>query len=150
MQIRVHSRHHQAGFRAGTPQTAFSLLEVIIACAIFFMAAFAILGVVTQGLASARKMRNKEPDPGLVAAQIFAVSNIVVEGTESGSFEDLFPGLYPGYSWTVDKTEISSNSLFRLDITVYGQRGSRPMTMSVLKYAPGSPPGSASQGAGGF
>lgn len=140
MKIKI-APHHNRG-------AAFTLLEVIIACAIFFMCVFAILGVVTQGLAAARAMQRKEPDAGMVAAAL-SLTNQIVEGTLSGDFDDMFGDLYKGYSWTADMYEISSNSLFQVDITVFkgggGGRGSGETKLSVLMFRPGSPPGSASK-----
>jgi hypothetical protein len=130
--------------------SAFTLLEVIIACAIFFMCVFAILGVVTQGLAAARAMQNKEPDAGMIAAAL-SLTNQITEGTLSGDFDDMFGDLYKGYSWSADMYEISSNSLFKVDITVFNSgrggrgRGGGETKLSVLMFRPGSPPGSASK-----
>src|SRR5438552_18150726 len=56
--------------RYGWPLQAFTLLEVIIACSIFFMVAFAILGMVTSGLAQARALRQRDPDAGMLAATL--------------------------------------------------------------------------------
>ncbi len=129
----------------------FTLLEVIIACAIFFMCAFAILGVVTQGLSAARAMQVKDADIGMVLSTSgLAISNALVEGTISGDFEETFPGVYPGYSWQADILEVGSNSLFRVDLWLY--KASTRKTKSseehtfVYLYAPASPPGSASKG----
>jgi len=41
---------------------AFTLLEVIVACAIFFMCAFAVLQLVTRGLSAARSIQQREPN----------------------------------------------------------------------------------------
>ena len=50
-------------------QTAFSLLEVMIASGIFFMTVFAILAMVSSVLRNARSLRRVELDAGMVAAQ---------------------------------------------------------------------------------
>jgi hypothetical protein len=130
-------------------EIAFTLLEVIIACAIFFMCAFAILGVVTSGLSAARRMQVKEPDVGLVASML-CLSNILTEGTVSGDFELLFPKLYSGYTWQADILEVGSNSLFQVDIRMFGssrgRRGPAESQAQIQLYRPGSPPGSASKG----
>jgi hypothetical protein len=139
---------------ASSEQTnAFTLLEVIIACAIFFMVAFAVLQLVIQGLGAARSLQQREPDAGLLAATL-SKTNRLEEGTESGDFEDIAPGLYTGYSWERYVEEIGSNSLFKIDFIVFynkarGKRkGASESHMSMLLYVPGSPPGSAS-GRGG-
>src|SRR5262245_43320061 len=100
-----------AKYEAKAPPHAFTLLEVIIACAIFFMAAFAILELVTTGLAQARALEQREPDAGMLAATL-SITNQLVEGADSGDFEDVAPGLYREYRWARDINEVSSNSLF--------------------------------------
>jgi hypothetical protein len=133
------------GVRGGRPSPAFTLLEVIIACAVFFMVAFAVLGVVAQSLAAARKLEQRDPDPAL-AATLPAVTNILVEGVESGDFEQEYPGLFPGWHWTREITEVWSNRLFQVDIAVTrsGREGTVARTLSIQLFKPQSPPGSAS------
>ena len=132
--------------RRGLP--AFTLLEVLVACTIFFMVAFAVLELVTRSLAAARSLQQREPDAGVLAA-VLSLTNQLVEGTESGDFEDTYPGLYRDYTWSREVIEVSSNSLFRVDFAVYSnsrKRGPTESRMSVLMYRPGSPPGSATKG----
>jgi hypothetical protein len=120
-------------------------LEVLIATAIFFMMAFAVLELVTRGLAAAKSLQQREPDAGILAAAM-SLTNKLEEGSEAGDFEDIAPGLYPGYSWTRDAYEVGSNGLFQVDFTVIRKagKGRRPSetTLSVLMYCPGSPTGS--------
>jgi len=124
---------------------AFSMLEVVIASAIFFMVAFSVLGLVTSSLASARRLQQRYPDAGLLAASI-TPTNILIEGSESGDFEDLHPGLYPGYRWSREVVETGSNGLFTVTFTVYhtSRRGPSETRMEILMFRPESPPGSAS------
>ncbi len=133
----------------GTPKrtsaaACFTLLEVLIATAIFFMMAFAVLELVTRGLAAAKSLQQREPDAGILAAAM-SLTNKIEEGSEAGDFEDIAPGLYPGYSWTRDAYEVGSNGLFQVDFTVIRRagKGRRPSetTLSVLMYRPGSPTG---------
>jgi hypothetical protein len=126
---------------------AFTLLEVIVACTIFFLVAFAVLQIVTSGLVAARKLQQREPDFGVLAAEL-TLTNQLVEGSESGDFEDMFPGLYRGYSWSRDTLEVYSNGFFRVDFVIYHDavKGATPRMSSVFFYKPGSPPGSATQG----
>jgi type II secretory pathway pseudopilin PulG len=124
--------------------TGFTLLEVIVACTIFFLVTFSILQVIAQGLAAARKLQQREPDAGVLAA-VLSLTNRLEEGSESGDFEDLFPGLYPDYSWSREIYEASSNGLFQVDFTVYRrggrQTGPSETRMSILLFRPGSPTG---------
>lgn len=122
---------------AATP--AFSLLEVMIALGIFFMAVFAILGVINNGLRNARTLQQKDPDAGMVAAEI-TLSNALVEQLEGGQFSDQ----YAGYSWTRDTYEVLSNKLFQVDMIVQknGSDGKVMSKMSILLFRPQSKPGS--------
>lgn len=150
-------RSNPVGLRAGllasrapgpeavrSAQASFTLLEVLVACAIFFMAVFAVLGILTQGLGAARSLQLREPDAGLLAAAM-SLTNRLEEGSEAGDFEDIAPGLYPGYSWTRDVYEVGSNGLFQVDFTVIRRagkgRGPSQTQMSILLYRPGSPTG---------
>ncbi|MCI0748139.1 MAG: prepilin-type N-terminal cleavage/methylation domain-containing protein [Verrucomicrobia subdivision 3 bacterium] len=133
--------------RSGQRSSAFTLLEVIIACAIFFVVAFAVLEVVTVGLVAAKKLQQREPDFDMLVNP-HALTNQLVEGSESGDFEDLYPGLYPGYSWAYDIQEAFSNGFFRVDYYLISGRGkgASEQRLTVFFSKPGSPPGSASQG----
>lgn len=129
-------------------RAAFTLLEVLVAFTIFFMFAFAILELTTRSLAMARAIQEREPDAGLVASMIVQ-TNQLIEGAESGTFDDVVPGLYPDWEWSSETLEVGSNGLFRVDLTVYrDKRGKGPatVTMPLLLYRPESPPGSATGG----
>jgi hypothetical protein len=124
------------------------LLEVIIACAIFFMVGFAVLELVTRGLAMARSLQQREPSPGMLAATLM-LTNQLIEGSETGDFEDLCGDLYRDYSWGREVVEVGSNSLFQVDFYVFAKsrdrRGAEPTKLSILMFRPGSPPGSATK-----
>lgn len=122
-------------------ETAFSLLEVMIAMALFFMAIFAILGLTSQSIGAAARLQRHEVDIASLPAQL-ALTNVLQEGVESGDFGDLFPGV----TWTREITEVSSNGLYRVDFTVLqpppNLRSRAPPseeTMSVLLFRPISP-----------
>ena len=118
-------------------QTAFSLLEVMIACGIFFMAIFAILAMVSNVLRNARSLGRPELDAGMVAAQV-CNTNKLTESIESGDFGNL----YPGYSWQTDTYEVQTNGLWQVDIVVRRQGVSQPVDeMSILLYRPESQSG---------
>jgi hypothetical protein len=85
----------------------------MIAMAIFFMAIFAILGLVSQNLQVARGLSMGEVDFSTVAAEI-ALTNRLEEGTYSGDFGDF----YPGARWTADVYLYASNGLFQVDLAV--------------------------------
>jgi len=121
---------------------AFTLIEVMIALGIFFMAMFAILGLVSSSLRSARALQRKTVDAGMVAAEL-SLTNKLTEGLESGDFGDM----YPDFDWTRDIYEVGTNGLFQADMIVQ-RRGGGPVEskLSVLLYRPESPKGSLSRG----
>jgi len=125
---------------------AFTLLEVIVASAVFFMAAFAILQLVTQGLKSAKSLQQREPDPGIILSAL-SLSNKLEEGSMSGNYEDLVPGMYPGYRWEAFITEVGSNGLFEVNVMTYSERkkSANPVVTGALLFRPDSPKGSASK-----
>jgi len=113
---------------------AFSLLEVMIACGIFFMAVFAILALVSNTLRNARGLRRIEVDAGMVAAQLFK-TNRVYEGTDSGDFGNA----YPDYSWETVTSEAATNGLWEVDIIIRKRGMQKPSDiMSVWVYSPES------------
>jgi Tfp pilus assembly protein PilV len=119
-------------------RSAFTLLEVMIAMGIFFVAIFGILGLVSQNLRAARYLQRKEVDITTLAAQ-FSFTNRLEEGFDSGDLGEA----YPGYLWSRTVTEVSSNGLFRVDFTLHEPTHNRrsPLTerhLSILLYRPGS------------
>jgi hypothetical protein len=116
-------------------RVAFTLLEVMIALALFFMAVFAILGVVSQGLGAARSLQFEVPDAGSLAAELLLADRLE-EGWEEGDFGDL----HPGYLWRREITEVGTNGLFRVDFTVAGVRAGAIVESksSLLLWRPGS------------
>ncbi|MEO5803054.1 MAG: hypothetical protein ABIR24_05955 [Verrucomicrobiota bacterium] len=118
---------------------AFTLLEVMIAVAIFFMAMFSILALVSQCLRSAHALNQTGPTPGMVAAW-FSQTNKLEEGFEDGDFEEIAAGLYPDYTWSAETLFYASNGMFQVDIGIY-REGNRESAMSCLLYRPESPTG---------
>lgn len=122
---------------------AFSLVEVMIALGIFFMAVFTILGVVSNALSNARALQRPVVDAGLLASQL-SLTNKLFEGVDSGDFGNL----YPDYNWTSDTYEVASNGLFQVDYIIQSKSGRQQVEakMSVLFFRPESPKGSLSGG----
>jgi Tfp pilus assembly protein PilV len=119
-------------------QGAFSLLEVMIAMAIFFIAIFAILELTSQNLAAARRLQKIEVDITMLASQL-SLTNRLEEGFESGDFGDIRPDVI----WSRTITEVSSNGLFQVDFTMHEPTGNAksPLierNMSILLFRPDS------------
>ena len=129
--------------------SGFTILEVIIACALFFMVSFAILAMVAQGLKGARSLQQKQPDCGLLAAEL-TLTNQLIEGVESGDFEQSYPGIYPGFTWSREVVEVYSNGLFAVTFVIRGPGGKKggetTSENKIYLWRPNSPPGSASKG----
>jgi hypothetical protein len=123
---------------ATRPRAAFSLVEVMVACGIFFMCVFAILAMISSVLRNARLLRRVELDGGMVAAQV-SNTNKLYEGSASGDFGKM----YPDYSWDTDTYAVpgTSNGLFQVDIIVRRRGLQKPVdVMSIYLYKPESPP----------
>jgi Tfp pilus assembly protein PilV len=117
---------------------AFSLMEVMIAIAIFFMCIFAILSLVSDLLRNARRLERPMVDAAMLASEL-SLTNQIVETSQSGDFGKL----YPSYTWTADINEVMTNRLFQVDYVVE-RSDTREIVqkMSVQFYRPQSPAGS--------
>jgi Tfp pilus assembly protein PilV len=110
---------------------AFTLLEVLIAMGIFFVAAFAILGLTTQNLRAARSLKQPTVDITMAVYDLM-LTNRLEEGSDAGDFGDL----YPDASWTRDISQVATNGLFQVDVTVFRPGGETKR--SLLLYRPDS------------
>jgi len=110
--------------RAGA---ALSLIEVMIAMTIFFMAVFAILGMVSNILRNARALQETQVDAPGTLASFLSTSNRLDEGNYTGDFGDLFPD----YDYSYDVT-IITNNLVRVDMSVVGGKNFTETRMSLF------------------
>ena len=111
----------------------FTLLEVMIAMAVFFIVVFAVLGMVVQSLGAARALQVQHPNAGMLAAML-SLSNTLEEGRESGDFEEIFPE----YRWEREITEIGTN-FFQVEFFVFKKDAHGKQVgenMTVLMYKP--------------
>lgn len=127
---------------------AFTLLEVMIAMAIFFMAIFAILGLVAQNLRIARSLSLGEIDLSTVAVELSLqtlTNRDLAEGTLSGDFGDT----YPGASWVANLYLVATNAgalggrstpggLYQADLTITWPQNNfiKERHTSLLLYRP--------------
>lgn len=126
---------------------AFTLLEVMVACAVFFMAAFAIMEMVTGSLKAAKVLQQREPDPGIILAAL-SLTNSFEEGSMSGNYEDIAPGMYPGYRWEAFMEEVGSNGLYEVKVLSYNEKrhSENPVVIVTQFWRPQSKPGAATKG----
>lgn len=142
-------RRERGGVPGGNASfpSAFTLLEVIVACSIFFMVAFALLQMVTAGLIAARSLQVRHPDPGLVLSSL-SLTNSFEEGGMSGDYDEIAPGTYPNHRWEAEIIEVGSNGLFQVTVFTYNERKAKeaPAVITGLFWRPNSKPGSATKG----
>ena len=115
---------------------AFTLLEVMIAMGLFFIAVFSILALVSNGLRNARALQQTTVDAGMLAAEL-SLTNKLEEGVDSGDFGDL----YPDYEWTQEIMEAKTNGLFEVRFVIRHRTGGRLVEtpMTILLFRPESP-----------
>jgi general secretion pathway protein I len=111
----------------------FTLLEVLIAMAIFFAAVFSILELVSQNLRAARALSPESVDITDAISDLI-LTNRLEECTESGDFGDWARG----YSWTRTLTQVGTNGFFRVDVTVVRADPPLEKTTTLLLYKPDS------------
>jgi Tfp pilus assembly protein PilV len=135
--------------KSGARKKAFSLLEVMIASAIFFMAVFAILGLVSSSLNNLRRLQRPLVDASALASEL-SLTNKLTEGTDSGNLGDLLGKDYNNYTWTSDIQEVQTNKLFQVDFEVRNIGGDRATVsqISLLLFRPQSDAGSLDGGMG--
>jgi Tfp pilus assembly protein PilV len=117
---------------------AFTLIEVMIAVTIFFMAMFSILGVLSASLHAASILRSNSPSPAMVAGQL-SLTNKLSEGSDSGNFGEIDE--YKNYRWFSQTRMAATNGLFQVDIQVINPGGRLDSSLSVLFYRPDSQQG---------
>ena len=111
---------------------AFTLVEVMIASAIFFTCTFGILAIMSQWMKAAALLRRDAPTAGMVAAELFANTNGVEEGTVSDTFGDF----YRGYRWTRECILIT-NGMYEVDIVVT-KNGNLDSALTTYMYSSGT------------
>jgi hypothetical protein len=121
-------------------------MEVMLAIGVFFMASFAILGLVANTISNARRLQRAPVDAGVLAAEL-SVTNKLVEGDSSGSLGDSLGKDYADYTWVRHVEEYQSNKLFEVDFAIQTRRNHDTVSkVSFLMFAPQSDAGSMDGG----
>jgi hypothetical protein len=105
--------------RAKSSLLAFTLLEVMVAVAIFFMATFSILALVSRCLAQARSLQPMQVDANMVVAEL-SLTNKLEEGPIPDEIVRHFQHLYPDYTCDGTITEVGTNGFFEVQVRVAG------------------------------
>ena len=124
-------RASAVGLRAAGPRhrlCAFTLVEVMIASGIFFMATFAILALVASTLRNARGLEKTGVDIGIVASQVYETlkTNKFSEGSYSGDLGSS----YPDYFYDVEWGPYDTNGLLEADIVLNRHGSQNPSILS--------------------
>lgn len=117
----------------------FTLMEVMIACGIFFMATFAILALVSNTLRNARALQRRDVDAGMAASQVFETlkTNRMEQGSLSGDFGEGYPGYTWDAQWDLDWDSGATNGLLKVDILVNHRGNRQPVdSLSIRVFAP--------------
>lgn len=107
---------------------AFTLIEVMIALALFFMCTFAILGLTSQLLKNARIFQTKKsPGVAMVHAWYTSITNRVTEGEKTVEFSDISSDigeLYRDYYAVIEAApnEEFTNGLWNVTYTVFNRK----------------------------
>ncbi|MCD8533751.1 MAG: hypothetical protein LR011_02750 [Verrucomicrobia bacterium] len=117
------------------PRQAFSLLEVVIAMGIFFMAIFVILEISSSALRSVFLLHHPSPDPRELLGDLI-MTNQLEEISESGDFGDQFKG----YVWerTVSRatTSENDNGLYQVDVRIRLAESEWSTELNMLLFKP--------------
>ena len=121
---------------------AFTILEVMIALAIFFACTFGILALVSQSLRQARALRPMTVDARSAIA-LLSLTNQLVEGPIPPEIVEAFQQENPDFALTGDVMQVNTNGLFKVDFVVGSasggyERRAITMTNSVLLFRPRS------------
>ena len=116
----------------------FTILEVMIALAIFFACVFGILALVSQSLRQARSLRPVNIDARSAIAML-SLTNQLEVGPIPVEVESQFELENPGLDIHGEISEFDTNGLFRVDFQISGTSGGlikEPVTVmnSVLLY----------------
>jgi Tfp pilus assembly protein PilV len=112
-----------------------SLIEVMIAAGLFFLATFTILVLVSATLRNAKALQRSEVDAGMAASQVYQLLKTNRQIKVSGSGD--FGGTYPDYSFEFASDEYQSNGLLRVEIVVKRRGSISPVdTATIWVYDP--------------
>jgi hypothetical protein len=120
----------------GLRNSAFTLIEVMIAGGILFACLFAILALVANGVKNARALQNTKTDPrSSVASMLYyqlTHTNSLTLSDASGS------GEFGDFRYSYEVTEVETNGLCQLDIVISPPSRSRSPDYGVqmLIYLP--------------
>jgi prepilin-type N-terminal cleavage/methylation domain-containing protein len=118
-------------------ESAFTLIEVVVASAVLAIALMGILAICANGLRISRALQQTHVDAGTVAAWTYtmaSMTNRLEEGSDSGDFSEMVDDLYPDAHWDRMITPVGSNGLYRVDILVHYMVEKKPLESQLSMY----------------
>ena len=130
----------QSGPVRRSARMAFTLIEVMVALALFFMCTFAILGLTSQLLKNARVFQTKKSASlDMVHAWYTSKTNRVTPGESSYEFSDISSDigeLYRDYNFTITAEENleMTNGLYDVTYRLFNKRTHKVEEESLTFY----------------
>ncbi len=120
--------------------SGFTILEVMIALAIFFACTFGILALVSQSLRQARALRPMNMDARSAIA-LLSLTNRLEEGPIPAEIITAFQQENPDFALMGEIRQVNTNGLFQVDFVVGSvssgyERSAITMNSSVLLFRP--------------
>lgn len=116
---------------------AFSLLEVMIAIAIFFTSVFAILELTSQHLRTARILQTLDVDRTSLPS-LLSMTNFLEIGPLPIDVKIAYEDAHPGVTVDGFIDEVATNGLFRVDYSIHwmSENSMRQSRNSILLWRP--------------
>jgi len=116
---------------------AFSLLEVMIAIAIFFTSVFAILELTSQHLRTARILQTLDVDRTSLPS-LLSMTNYLEMGPLPIDVKIQYEDAHPGVTVDGFIDEVATNGLFRVDYSIHwmSENSMRQSRNSILLWRP--------------
>lgn len=116
---------------------AFSLLEVMIAIAIFFTSVFAILELTSQHLRTARILQKLDVDRTSLPS-LLSMTNFLEIGPLPIDVKIAYEDAHPGVTVDGFIDEVATNGLFRVDYNIHwmSENSMRQSRNSILLWRP--------------
>ncbi|MDA0749368.1 MAG: prepilin-type N-terminal cleavage/methylation domain-containing protein [Verrucomicrobia bacterium] len=116
---------------------AFSLLEVMIAIAIFFTSVFAILELTSQHLRTARILQTLDVDRTSLPS-LLSMTNFLEIGPLPIDVKIAYEDAHPGVTVDGFIDEVATNGLFRVDYNIHwmSENSMRQSRNSILLWRP--------------
>ncbi len=128
---------NSSNFGQSSISAAFSLLEVMIAIAIFFTSVFVILELTSQHLRTARILQTLDVDRTSLPS-LLSMTNYLEMGPLPIDIKIQYEDAHPGVTVDGFVEEVATNGLFRVDYSIHwmSENSMRQSRNSILLWRP--------------